>query len=324
MGMPLRIALLTLFAPALALAGDVVDEGSGTKITHSEDWRRVPERQQGSRPIVLGNFVERGKYVQFTVDVGSADNFDPDSWIKGQKMSIGEQLTDMTELKIDKEERLGGLAATGFTTSGKLKDTPLRLRAYIVKHGPRVIVFKEISFNGAHEAIGEEALGKLWDGISFQEAVASVGGENPQKPGNPEPVEDKLGNVKLVLPPSWSQVHPTPADAKSYLRGVFDRRDDRGDRLVQAAIFRYEIPNPAMFKWSMAQVAEWVVKNDVFAPYYGEGSKPMLLRSLRVDESQGIDGVGDSCGFKISSRSMQEAAKQAINQLLGRQVYPIR
>jgi len=308
MGTPLRIALLTLLAPALAFAGDVVDDSSGTKITFTDAWRHMPEYQQGSRTIVLVNSVEDGKYVQFTVDVGSADNFDAGSWLKGQKMSVGEKVADMAEMKIDKNRTIGGLAATGYSTAGKLNGVPIRLRSYIVKNGTRAVVMQEISFNGAHETIGDEALDKFWEGISFQEAVASVGGENPaapEAPAEPTPVEDKAGNFKLVLPPKWALVHKASTPDMPQ-RGVFERFDDRGDRVLQVGVIRWEIRDPSMFKQSMSQVAEWVVKRDLFSIYYGEGSRPMLLRSLRIDESQGVSGVSNTCGFMISSRSMQE------------------
>jgi hypothetical protein len=325
MGNPLRTAVLSLLAPlAVALpafAGEAVDKSSGTTISHSDEWRREPHVEQGSRKISLARPVEKGQFVRLIVEVGSADGFNADQWLEGENKSLGEQLTDVAKFQVDKSKLIGGLASTGYSTTAKIKDQDLRLRTYIVQRGPRVVVFREFSFNGAHEKLGDEAIEKLWSGISFGEAVAEVGDGTPQAgaeaggmaAGEPIAIEDKLGNVKFTVPAGWSQMHPTPTDENQLIRGVFNRDDENGDRAMQVAVFRWEERNPAMFKRAPVEIVEMLVKRRVFSPYFGDDSEATLIRALRVDESKRLGSADVTCGFTVSSRTMKqmEAVREA-------------
>jgi len=312
MGNPLRIAILTLFAPLLAFAGEAVDDSSGTKISHSDEWRREASIEQGARRISLARPVEDGKFMRLTVEVGSADGFDADEWLAGEKMSWEKALSEPTEIKVDKAKTIAGLSSTGFSTSGNIKEASVRLRCYIVQRDAKVIVFREFSFNGAHEKIGDEEIEKLWDGISFQEAVTEVGGGGDEA-AKPTEIVDQPGNMKYTMPGTWQLVQPAPAEAKGVIRGVFHREDENRDRVMEIAIFRYEEGNAEIFKKAPVEVIEMIIKRQVFSPYYGDGSDATITRNLRIDEGKQLGGADVTAGFIVSSRTMKqmEAVRKA-------------
>jgi len=313
MGIPLRTTFLTLIAAGLAagpaLAGEALDESSGTKIVYSDAWRRHAENEQGSRKIVLANSVDKGKYVMLVVEVGTADDFSGDRWIESEKMSIERDVTGLGEMTVDKDRLIGGRASTGFTVSGKIKNVPLRIRAYIVRHGPGVVVFRELSYQGAHEAVGDKELDDLWDGISFQEGEAKVGGDGEGAGGASEAVEDKLGNYKLVMPAGWQQVRAAPVEEATALRTAFERRDDNGNTAMLVEILRFEMRNAEIFKKSPGEIAELLIDEHVFSGYFGANCEAMIKQSMRVDESNALGGADNSGSFVISSRTMQQIAE---------------
>ncbi|MHC4938372.1 MAG: hypothetical protein ACYTHK_05335 [Planctomycetota bacterium] len=307
MGSPLRTVLVTLLVTATALAGEVVDASSGVKIKHSDDWERVSENEQGSRKIVMVHRVERGKYVMFVVQTGTADNFNADQWIENEKKSIQSQLSDVGEMKVDKERRIDGRTATGFTVSAKSKDRPLRIRAYIVRNGPKVVVLQEWSYHGAHEAIGEATLKEFWDGIAFQEAQTEVG--EGQEGSAAESVEDTEGNYKIKKPAGWDQIRAAPTEAKSVDRTAYLRRSEDGGTVMYFDILRFEARDPSVFKQSPGEVIEDFAKRGLFTQFYGANSESMVMQSMRIDESHRLGAADSTAGYEISSRTMQQIAE---------------
>ncbi|MHC4848251.1 MAG: hypothetical protein ACYTEG_07340 [Planctomycetota bacterium] len=307
MGTLLRTAFLTLIASASAAAGEAFDASSGVKISHSDSWERLAEREQGNQRICLVNRVERGKYVMFVASIGTADNFNADKWIEHEKAAMEKQLTDMGELKVDKEKMVGGRTAAGFTVSAKAGDKPLRVRAYIVRNGPNVVILQEMSYSEAHAAIGDKDLDAFWQGISFQEGETDVGGG--EAGGTEEVVEDKLGNYKIKKLAGWEQTRAAPIEAKTQFRTQYERRDDNGNTAMQVDVFRIELSDASMFKQSPGEIAEWLVKQGVFNGFYGANSEAMILNAMRVDESNGLGGADKAGGYEISSRTTQQIAE---------------
>ncbi|MHC4452385.1 MAG: hypothetical protein ACYS0E_19965 [Planctomycetota bacterium] len=306
MGTVLRTAFLTLLAFAPAFAGEAVDASAGIKITHSDSWERLAEREQGNQRICLVNRVERGKYVMFVASVGTADNFNADKWIEHEKAAMEKQLTDMGELKVDKEKLIGGRTAAGFTVSAKAGDKPLRVRAYIVRNGPSVVILQEMSYSDAHAAIGDKDLDAFWQGISFQEGKTEVG--DGEAGGAAEDVEDTEGNYKIKKPAGWEQMRAAPVEGKSVDRTAYLRRSDDGGTVMYLDILRFEASDPAVFKQSPGEVIENYVKRGLFTQFYGSNSKGMVLNAMRVDESNGLGNSSNAAAYEISSRTMEQIA----------------
>ena len=107
--------------PASVASGDVfVDKGTGLHINLPAGWSNNVDQASGSIKLVASYQVEGSKYVQFIAEVAGTDNYDADSWLAFQKKAKTEWLQEVTqEMKVDKERRIAGSKAIGFTIDRK-------------------------------------------------------------------------------------------------------------------------------------------------------------------------------------------------------------
>jgi len=307
-----QFVLFVLFASLLIPAGSAsgepfADKGTGLRVNVPSGWSILPDHAEGQTKFVASYQVEGSKFVQFVAQVGTADNYNADAWLKQQKKAKAKLFQEVTnELTVDKDRRIGGGPAVGYSMSGKRNDAALRVRVYHVVRGRFFFQFTESSFNGAHEGDASAAIDKIWDAISFGDAETEVSA--PPADGKPRVIEDEKGNYKLTVPAGWETINPAPPDDKSQQRVIVSRPDDSGNAALTIIFWRIESGNAASFSDDApGDVVDRAVKNwKLFASIYGNNSEDRL--APEVDDSIALGGVDKAAEFKMSSRTMKEIA----------------
>ncbi len=299
------LALLALAVqPAMADETETFkDTMTGLRVKLPDGWDRDTRVEGGATRFAAKLDIGLKKYVLFQITAGPSKDFESESWLAQEKQKLTPHFGSVSQsFQIDKSNSVGGKSAPLFSISGKAKQGfDLRIRGCGIVNGPVFFRIVEMSYNGAHA--GQDAsLAALWKAISFkpgQVPVPGRGGErmggddgdgdgeaNADKAGaakgSPTTVEDKTGNLKLVLPAGWELRSAPPESATQNLRLVAVRLVD-GQGVGTVEIYKFARRPETFSIGTPTDEVQGLLDGNMFATHFGMATGKTLRP--RTDES---------------------------------------
>jgi hypothetical protein len=309
----MRTAALILLLPLLPAAAQeddetFVDKETGLVIEVPEGWTRETNRESDAVRFAAVYDFTTDRYVLFTVEVGSAADYDEDAWLKVERAALKKAMKEVVKPFETESIEVAGQLVDRYTMAGTIasgtdKAYEMHVRACGVVEGDFFFKVSEVSYNKAREK-AEDPVRAMWAAIRF-DPEAVEGPDTAPIEGEPQAFKDSRGNFELTLPPGWHVKHGPPDKANTRLRLRVVREAADGSSLIDLYVLRRLTTRAVVFSVETpGDRLQAIRRRGFFEQFYGKGSADFIRPDM--DARALLGGLEKSGGYEFRSITMDE------------------